>query len=205
MNKFAYFLLILLLAAAIFLFIENMQLKKELDLTNSPVERDSSSQQRNTVKQDPNERQQNDLISDFLNQESLYDIRNDSIQTRNRFSPDLFPVQYDMVVSQKFSETHQGVDLAAPLGSRVLAAAGGKIKEVKLDKYYGNMIIIDHLNGLFSYYAHLNDVAVKKNFFVEKGDVVGTVGSTGFSTGPHLHFAIQNNKGFIDPSQYWQQ
>jgi murein DD-endopeptidase MepM/ murein hydrolase activator NlpD len=94
------------------------------------------------------------------------------------------------------------VDLSAPQGTVVRAAMEGKISALSYDRTYGNFIIISHPGGYQTMYAHLNTVSVKKGDQVIQGAQIGTVGSTGYSTGPHLHFAIFKNSRAVNPLDY---
>ena len=86
---------------------------------------------------------------------------------------------------------HQGVDLAAPIGTPVLAARGGFVETTGTDTVYGNYIVLRHDNNTQSLYAHLSAIDVKMGMRVEKGNTIGKVGTTGWSTGPHLHFEMR--------------
>ncbi|MBO4759127.1 MAG: M23 family metallopeptidase [Spirochaetaceae bacterium] len=86
---------------------------------------------------------------------------------------------------------HQGVDLAAPIGTPVLAARGGIVETTGTDTVYGNYIVLKHDNSTQSLYAHLSAIDVKMGMRVEKGNTIGKVGTTGWSTGPHLHFEMR--------------
>ncbi|NLK46348.1 MAG: M23 family metallopeptidase [Treponema sp.] len=86
---------------------------------------------------------------------------------------------------------HQGVDLAAPIGTPVLAARAGIVEITGMDEVYGNYIVLAHDNNTQSLYAHLSSIDVKKGMRVEKGNMIGKVGTTGWSTGPHLHFEMR--------------
>ncbi len=98
---------------------------------------------------------------------------------------------------------HRGIDLASPRGSSVLACRGGTVRQTNFgDPVYGNYIIIHHPNGMESFYAHLDDVFVKKGDVVTMGARIGTVGMTGLTTGPHLHFEISRGGSTLDPQQY---
>lgn len=88
---------------------------------------------------------------------------------------------------------HQGVDLAAPIGTPVLAARGGLVETTGTDRVYGNYIVLKHDNNTQSLYAHLSSIDVKQGMRVEKGNTIGKVGTTGWSTGPHLHFEMRIN------------
>lgn len=90
---------------------------------------------------------------------------------------------------------HHGIDMAAPKGSKVYAVAQGTVQNIlTLDNIYGNCIIIDHGSGNTSLYAHLDSIQVQKGQNIPQGYIIGTVGTTGLSTGPHLHFEL-NEKG----------
>lgn len=98
--------------------------------------------------------------------------------------------------------SHSGTDYAAPLDARVLAVADGIVRLAHPDMFYsGKTILIDHGFGLFSSYSHLNHILVQENQSVKQGDIIGFVGSTGRSTGPHLHFTMTWFHIRIDPEQ----
>lgn len=99
-------------------------------------------------------------------------------------------------------EFHEGVDLGADYGQRVHAAAAGTIASAGWDGGYGMKIDIDHGNGYHTWYAHLSQIDVKPGEYVHKGQVIGLVGSTGFSTGPHLHYQVMLNGTPVDPDPY---
>lgn len=100
---------------------------------------------------------------------------------------------------------HLGVDVAMPRGTVVNATAAGVVQELKrssLQAGYGNYIEIDHGHGLVTRYAHLEDIHVKYGAKVKKGDVIGTVGSSGGSVAPHLHYEILRDGKNVDPVYY---
>ncbi len=94
---------------------------------------------------------------------------------------------------------HTGIDLAAPTGTPVKATLDGKVAETGLNRIYGNYVIITHDRGYQSLYGHLSAIHAKRGQQVSQGTVVGEVGSTGYSTGPHLHLSIYKNGSLIDP------
>jgi murein DD-endopeptidase MepM/ murein hydrolase activator NlpD len=96
---------------------------------------------------------------------------------------------------------HNGIDIAVPKGTPVRAMTDGKVL-LSADNFYyaGNFIIIDHGFGLNSMYLHLNESLVKKGQFVKKGEIIGKVGTTGRSTGPHLHWTVQWYNKRVDPN-----
>lgn len=97
---------------------------------------------------------------------------------------------------------HEGLDLAAPFGTPILAASGGLIRTAAPQGSFGNLIEIDHGEGLLTRYAHAQVLMVKKGDLVKRGQVIARVGSTGLSTGPHLHFEIRQHDKPLDPMAY---
>jgi murein DD-endopeptidase MepM/ murein hydrolase activator NlpD len=97
------------------------------------------------------------------------------------------------------SERHSGLDISAPSGTDVFAANSGRINLAMTLTVTGNTIIIDHGMKLFSSYCHMSKLMVKEGELVKKGQLIGKVGSTGFSTGPHLHWGISSYKTYINP------
>ena len=104
----------------------------------------------------------------------------------------------------RWGKIHAGIDIAAPIGTPILAAASGTVEYATWnDGGYGNMIDIRHADGTITRYAHMNDLYVKEGQTVSQGQTIGAMGSTGFSTGPHLHFEIRPNGGSaIDPMTF---
>jgi murein DD-endopeptidase MepM/ murein hydrolase activator NlpD len=94
---------------------------------------------------------------------------------------------------------HNGLDIAASEGTPVISAAGGTVIDTGDYFFSGNMIFIDHGQGIISLYAHLSEILVKPGDTIKQGDIIGKVGKTGRATGPHLHFAILANQTLIDP------
>jgi murein DD-endopeptidase MepM/ murein hydrolase activator NlpD len=97
---------------------------------------------------------------------------------------------------------HQGLDLAAPMGTEVYAAGDGVVTEVGDDPVYGNYIVIKHGGGWASLYGHLQRVGAVLQSSVKSGMVIGWVGSTGQSTGPHLHFELRQDGKARDPGKF---
>jgi murein DD-endopeptidase MepM/ murein hydrolase activator NlpD len=98
--------------------------------------------------------------------------------------------------------SHGGLDLAAPLGSAVYASREGVVAATSFDAIYGNYIIIQHDGDWVSLYGHLSKIEAKQGQRVVSGALIGRVGSTGRSTGPHLHFELRQNGTAQDPSKY---
>ncbi|MBI4435183.1 peptidoglycan DD-metalloendopeptidase family protein [Candidatus Uhrbacteria bacterium] len=97
---------------------------------------------------------------------------------------------------------HSGLDLPAPTGTPVRVAAPGYVAWTRQGTLYGNYIMVIHTNGLATLYAHLSRIDVSADQFVGRGDQIGAVGSTGLSTGPHLHFEARLNGIPTDPLDY---
>lgn len=95
---------------------------------------------------------------------------------------------------------HPGFDLAATTGTPVAAAAGGTVVHAGPAGTYGNLVTLRHDNGFETRYAHLSSIDVKVGDRVEAGSGLGKVGSTGYSTGPHLHFEVRHDGKAIDPA-----
>ena len=98
--------------------------------------------------------------------------------------------------------THMGMDIAAPNGTPIKAAADGTIKFAGWMSGYGNLVIISHGNGVETYYGHCSKLYVSKGEEVVAGDTIAEVGSTGNSTGNHLHFEIRKDGTQVNPQKY---
>ncbi len=94
---------------------------------------------------------------------------------------------------------HTGWDIAAPTGTPIVAADNGSVASISNGGAYGKAVMIAHGDGLITFYAHMNSIGVKIGQIVSKGETIGTVGSTGWSTGPHLHFETRINGTPYDP------
>ncbi len=107
------------------------------------------------------------------------------------------------VITQGYWYGHRAIDVGAPTGSALLASDGGFVSFAGwTDVGYGYLVVIDHANGYATYYAHLSNIYVFDGQAVERGQVIGAVGSTGWSTGPHLHFEIRYNGTQQNPLAY---
>ena len=125
----------------------------------------------------------------------------------------LWPVASYVYVSSRFGlrihpitgeeKTHTGLDIASNQGTAVYASDGGTVTLAGWNGGYGNCIMIDHGNGYVTLYGHLSSIGVSEGQTVNRGDTIGAVGSTGNSTGPHLHFEVIQNGTRIDPEQFF--
>lgn len=100
------------------------------------------------------------------------------------------------------STNHKGVDLAAPYGSAILASASGVVTTSRYSASAGNYIVIAHGNGISTVYMHASALLVSVGESVEQGEVIAKVGSTGYSSGNHLHFGVIKNGSYVDPLGY---
>ncbi|RPH95930.1 M23 family metallopeptidase [candidate division KSB1 bacterium] len=100
-------------------------------------------------------------------------------------------------------EPHAGVDIVQPRGTPIMAAAEGQIIYVGRYYSYGKFVVIDHGFGYQTAYGHLNDWSVRQGQYVSKGQVIGSVGSTGRATGSHLHYEVRVNGRPVDPTDYF--
>jgi len=100
---------------------------------------------------------------------------------------------------------HNGIDIGASWGTDVLAAANGTVTRAGYYESYGNCIIIDHGNGYTTLYAHMSQLLVSVGDTVRQGETIGLVGSTGDSTGAHLHWEVRYNGALTDPLSYFSE
>lgn len=116
----------------------------------------------------------------------------------------LWPVQGEItsVYGPRWGRLHAGIDIAANTGTPIRAAAAGTVLSAGWDGSYGLAVVIDHGNGLRTRYAHASVLHVTAGDWVEAGGLVADVGSTGFSTGPHLHFEVLENGVRQDPMRF---
>ncbi|MDP3025742.1 MAG: peptidoglycan DD-metalloendopeptidase family protein [candidate division Zixibacteria bacterium] len=97
---------------------------------------------------------------------------------------------------------HQGLDIVADIGTPVIAAAKGRVSFVGWRKGLGKLVTLDHGNGYQSSYGHLSVILVQDHQEVERGEVIGRVGNTGYSTGPHLHYEVHLKGRLVNPQPY---
>lgn len=105
----------------------------------------------------------------------------------------------------KVKKLHTGIDIPAPMGSSIIASAGGSVVYSAPLGGYGNTVMIDHGGKILTLYAHNSVLIAKEGDTVNKGDVIAKAGSTGNSTGPHLHFEVRKNGVYVDPISWLQR
>ncbi len=136
----------------------------------------------------------------------IYQNKNDilrktpSIWPAKGFITDGFGYRIDPFTGKR--AFHKGIDISARRGTPVVAPADGIVTMAGKTKGYGNFVVINHQNNIETRYGHLRDIFVKKGQIVKRGDVIGTVGNTGRSTGPHLHFEVRVNGKAVNPRDY---
>lgn len=136
----------------------------------------------------------------------------DEEEARQMARPKGRPVKSITEVSSKYGlrrnpfgwgyEFHDGVDFIGPRGTPIYATAPGTIETAEYQRGYGYHIVIDHGYGYKTLYAHLSDMAVIAGESVSKDQIIGNLGSTGRSTGPHLHYSVYRNGESVDPIEY---
>ena len=104
----------------------------------------------------------------------------------------------------KVNKLHTGIDIPAPKGTKTIAANGGKVVKAEYNNAYGNYVVIDHGGGKATLYGHFSKLSVSAGQTVNQGDKVGEVGTTGYSTGNHLHFEIIINGTAVNPLNYFK-
>ncbi len=223
MTKFSAILIGLLLCAMIILLVQNHKLsniiekqKENYELAAEYLEyfSDFASEKMGKNKQNYYDSEHFHNLLDNYNQhdparKDTISIKLSDIKQRNYqefetkdFLPEQNPIKSKFALSQKFSNTHPALDFATQEGTKVFSVAAGKILSIYDDEYFGKALIIDHLNGYFSFYAHLKNTLVKENIIVEKGELIATVGNTGNSSAPHLHLEIIKNGANLDPIKF---
>jgi len=105
---------------------------------------------------------------------------------------------------KKKSVVHGGIDIRAKSGTPVLATSAGTVAKVAMENNWGNLIIITHVDGFETWYAHLKGFEIQQGQTVSEGQVIGYVGSTGLSTGPHLHYELRQYGERVDPMEYYK-
>ncbi|MBE6344521.1 MAG: M23 family metallopeptidase [Spirochaetaceae bacterium] len=136
---------------------------------------------------------QGTLFSDIPN---IWPIRNGIGHVSMKFGQNEHPITGQWYI-------HKGLDFSTwRKGDPIVATANGQVVTAAFDSGFGNYIIIKHKHGIYTRYAHLNSFRVKKGQFVEQGDIIGTIGNTGITTGPHLHYEVHIGSEVVDPANY---
>ncbi|MDH3891175.1 MAG: M23 family metallopeptidase [candidate division Zixibacteria bacterium] len=134
----------------------------------------------------------------------------DDLQDRLKHTPSIWPCKgwYSRGYGQKYDpftgykRMHWGIDLANPRGTQIVATADGKVIKVGNQGGMGKTVVIDHGYGFKTLYGHLSKSNVKRGQRVKRGEVIALMGSTGYSTGPHLHYEVSRNGKRLNPRKY---
>jgi murein DD-endopeptidase MepM/ murein hydrolase activator NlpD len=159
-----------------------------------------------------------DLKFDRMKKELLVDVNDldilgetlDSRRLLLESVPDGWPVRGTLssvfgVRQSPFTQTpvfHHGLDIVARVGMPVTASASGVVVKSGFEALYGNMVVVDHGAGYRSLYAHMSSLSVEEGAFVNRGEELGKVGSSGRSTGPHLHYEVRVNGLPVNPARF---
>ena len=136
---------------------------------------------------------QSALFTDIPN---IWPIKNGIGHTSMAFGQNIHPITHQWYI-------HKGLDFSTwRSGDPVLATANGQVVYADFDRTFGNSIIIKHKYGMYTRYAHLSTMRVHKGEQVTQRQVIGTIGSTGISTGPHLHYEVHIGSSVVDPAKY---
>ena len=136
---------------------------------------------------------QNSLFHDIP---SIWPVRSANLHVSMGFGPMIHPITGQWYI-------HKGIDLSTwRSGDPIYATASGQIVTVAYDAGYGNNVIVKHKHGMYTRYAHMNTVSVQKGQFIEQNDRIGTIGNTGVTTGPHLHYEVHIGSDVVDPIKY---
>jgi len=141
-----------------------------------------------------------EITTTVQNKEILVGINKPILQLASINSPSRGNISSNY--GMRWGKMHKGIDIAADFGSTINAALGGIVRYAAWEDGYGNVIKIDHGDGIEITYAHCSVITVKKGDVVDSGMKIGEVGSTGNSTGPHLHFEVRENGEAINPEKY---
>jgi murein DD-endopeptidase MepM/ murein hydrolase activator NlpD len=126
---------------------------------------------------------------------SIMPVKEEDVKITSGFGMRMHPIL-------KEKRMHNGIDFSAKMGTEIVATANGTIRSAKSDGAYGNRVIIDHGNGFSTSYNQMQKWIVEPGQSVKKGEVIGYVGNTGLSTGPHLHYEIMKDGAYVDPADY---
>lgn len=190
-------------------YVDN-QSKLEDDITLIKIDIEQKIEAKETV---PKNETENVKKSSNSENNTTLEVNKDRLfEDEKLLIPSISPITDKYYISSEFGRRfhpllfrykfHNGIDLAAPKDTKVYATATGTIIKSGSNGNYGNYILIQHKNGFETAYAHLSTIKVENGAMVKQGQVIGAVGSTGISTGNHLHYEIIKNKKRINPKSY---
>jgi murein DD-endopeptidase MepM/ murein hydrolase activator NlpD len=189
--------------------------KGEFNFQNSPAQGGPSTQEllpqigvtdfiaslENLEKQLEDREQQIGVLSSMIMNRNLYDeVLPAGRPIKKGWMSSYFGMRTDPFTGRQ--ERHKGVDFAGKEGSNVIAVAAGVVTWADKRYGYGNLVEINHGNGYVTRYGHNNEILVKEGQAIKKNDTIALMGSTGRSTGPHVHFEVLRNGKPVDPVKY---
>ncbi len=137
-----------------------------------------------------------------IDNEKFEKYKKEKIKESNSTIDFINPVKNEnSIISQGIKPGHNGIDIVSILGDNVYASAMGQVLYSGFDAIYGNIVILSHQNNFYTFYGHLDTILVSAHNFVKSGEVIGLVGESGMTDGPHLHFEIWGQDGLKDPSR----
>ena len=136
---------------------------------------------------------ESNLFKDIPN---IWPVKNPNAHISMMFGPNIHPITGQWYI-------HKGIDFSTwRQGDPIMAAANGQVVTVGYDNSFGNYVVIRHKHGMYTRYAHMSVALTKKGTFVNQGDVIGRIGNTGITTGPHLHYEVHIGSDVVDPGKY---
>ena len=136
---------------------------------------------------------QSNLFKDIPN---IWPVKNPNAHISMMFGPNIHPITGQWYI-------HKGIDFSTwRQGDPIMAAANGQVVTVGYDNSFGNYVVIRHKHCMYTRYAHMSVALTKKGTFVNQGDVIGRIGNTGITTGPHLHYEVHIGSDVVDPGKY---
>ncbi len=180
---------------------ENMMFASASRSNFMPREFDTANELNTAQTEQTNFQEVNSLLEDTKEEVELLQAEAEKRKQYLEDAPILVPTigTYTSLFGPRWGDFHRGVDIASAMGTNVWASGNGVVVEAEYHASYGYYIYIEHNNGFHSKYAHLSEMFVGVGDEVSQGDIIGLMGSTGISSGPHLHYEIHVNGIYIDP------
>ena len=127
---------------------------------------------------------------------NIWPVTSPNVHISMMFGPNLHPITGQWYI-------HKGIDFSTwRQGDPIMATANGQVVTCGYDASFGNYIVIRHKHGMYTRYAHMSAFRVKKGEYVNQGQIIGNIGNTGVTTGPHLHYEVHIGSDVVDPSKY---
>ncbi|HEX3078331.1 MAG TPA: M23 family metallopeptidase, partial [Lachnospiraceae bacterium] len=188
---------------------ERKRVEEEERRKKEEEKRRKEEEERKKQEQQQQQQQNNNSSNSNNTSDNSSDSDNDNTSSSTSFT---WPCPSSHTITSSFgyrnsptagaSSYHQGIDIGAPSGTSIVAAGTGTVVTASYSGAAGNFIMISHGNGVFTVYMHCSQLLVSVGDSVSKGQKIGLVGSTGISTGPHLHFGVSVNGSYVNPLNY---